>query len=456
MPKHPNIILINCDDLGYGDLGPYGSTVNRTPNLDRMAGEGRVFTDFQMASSVCSPSRAALMTGCYPQRVGLGMGEHFVVLMPGDAIGLHPDEITIASHLKQAGYATMLVGKWHLGDQPPFLPTAHGFDHYFGIPFSNDMGVDSEGGRMLRDWGHNIHTLPLMSDEAVCEIEPDQAALTDRFQQQALPFVREHRDQPFFLYFAHMYVHTPLHAPQSYIDRSENGVYGAEIEHLDALLGDLLDELKRLEIDQQTLVIFTSDNGAAPGPHRSNAPLRGSKGTTFEGGHRVPCVMRWPGVIPPGTTCDELATAMDLLPTLGRLAGVEPPTDRIIDGHDIGPLIRGEPNAASPCDAFFYYFRNRLEAVRRGKWKLHVHYDQTAGALYDLEFDVGETTDRAERHPDLVESLMELAKQCRVDLGDESFRWHRGRNCRPAGRVADPRQLTSIPPDHPFVSAAYD
>ena len=199
-----------------------------------------------------------------------------------------------------------------------------------------------------------------------------------------------------------------MHAPQSYIDRSENGVYGAEIEHLDALLGDLLAELKRLEIDEQTLVIFTSDNGAAPQPHRSNAPLRGSKGTTFEGGHRVPCVMRWPGVIPPGTSCDELTTAMDLLPTLGRLAGIDPPSRSHHRRPRHRPLMRGEPNA-SPYEAFFYYFRNRLEAVRRGKWKLHVHYDQTAGALYDLASDIGETTDRAADHPDIVESLMERA-----------------------------------------------
>ena len=456
MTDYPNIILINCDDLGYGDIGPYGSTVNRTPHLDRMAEEGMVFTDFYMASSVCSPSRAALMTGCYPQRVGLGVGEHHVVLMPGDAVGLHADEITIASHLKTAGYATLAVGKWHLGDQSPFLPTAHGFDHYFGIPFSNDMGVGSEAGRRLRDRGHRIHALPLMSDEAVCEIEPDQGDLTDRYSQLALEFVRAHRDRPFFLYFAHMYVHNPLHAPQEYTDRSGNGVYGAEIEHLDTCLGDLLDELKRLGLEENTLVVFTSDNGAAPQPHRSNAPLRGHKGTTFEGGHRVPCIMRWPGTIPAGAVCSELTTAMDLLPTFGRLAGLEPPADRVIDGHDIGPLMRGESGVASPYEAFYYYFRDRLEAVRAGDWKLHFGFDQKPGALYNLRDDIGETTDRRDERPDLVDGLATLAERCRTDLGDASFECYRGRGCRPVGRVANPRPLTSVSPDHPAIVASYD
>lgn len=454
--RSPNIILINCDDLGYGDIGPFGSTANRTPNLDRMAREGMTFSDCYMASPVCSPSRAAMLTGCYPQRVGLGMGEHHVVLMPGDAIGLHPDETTFATLLKRANYATACIGKWHMGDQEPFLPCAHGFDHYFGIPFSNDMGVGSETGRLLHSRGHRIGSLPLMADDAVCEIEPDQENLTDRYQAEALRFVRAQREGPFLLYFAHMYVHNPLHPPAEWLERSGNGTYGAEIEHLDALLGELLDELVALGIERETLVIFTSDNGAAPQPHRSNAPLRGHKGTCFEGGQRVPALMWWPGTIPAGGTCRELITAMDFLPTFAALAGLDALADRVIDGRDITPLMRGAPEARSPHQAFFYYFRNRLKAVRSGDWKLHFTWDAQPGALYHLGRDIGEQHDCAADEPEAMTALAAMAEACRVDLGDASFEMYRGCGCRPVGRVADPRPLTSIPPDHPMISAGYD
>ena len=453
----PNIILINCDDLGYGDVGCYGSTLNRTPRIDSMAAEGVRFTDFYQPASVCSPSRAGMMTGCYPKRVGLETGHEFGVLLPGDPVGLHPDEITIADVLRRAGYATALVGKWHLGDQEPFLPTNHGFDSYFGLPYSNDHYLGRPAEERTRHptpfREHGFPPIPLMRDAEVFETEPDQSRLTARYTEEAIAFIRANTDRPFFLYLAHLYVHTPLFPPPEFLAASRNGPYGAEVECIDWSTGAILDTLAELGIDERTLVLFTSDNGGTARDGSSNAPLRGSKATIWEGGFREPLVVRWPGTVPAGRTCTELATAMDFFPTFARLAGQPVPTDRDIDGRDIWPLFRSDEDARTPYEAFYYYRinGNGLGAVRSGRWKLHLGN----GALYDLEDDVGETTDVSSEHADVVARLEALAESCRRDLGDEST-GAPGDGCRPVGRVDRPRLLTWREGLNPAFDAMYD
>ena len=426
----PNFILIICDDLGYGDLGCYGSEVHSTPRLDQAAAEGVRFTEFYSGSPVCSPSRAALMTGCYPQRVGLGVGADHPVLMPGDPIGLDPSEVTIANALKQEGYATSIVGKWHLGDQPEFLPSNHGFDEYFGIPYSNDMGLQSG----LAEQGYVTPPLPLLRQDRVSEVEPDQTSLTARYSEEALSFIEKNHDRPFFLYIAHVYVHGPRYPPAEYLARSRNGAYGAEVEHLDWCTGAILDKLEEFGIDENTVLIFTSDHGSSSG---SNLPLRGGKGSTWEGGVRVPCIMRWPGVVTGGTVRNDILAFMDVLPTLCELAGGDIPSGST-DGRSFKDLLLEGSNG--PRNAYFYYRSNRLEAVRIGKWKLHVETTE----LYDLEADVGETEDIADAHPEVVSRLEAAAQTCRRDLGDATLRHlHRGVGCRPPGRVANP--VTILP-----------
>ena len=448
-PSKPNIILINCDDLGYGDLGCYGSTVNRTPILDRMAHEGVKFTDFYMASPVCSPSRGAMMTGCYPRRIGFGSFEGRWVLFPGQGVGLNPEEITVAGLLKEQGYATMLVGKWHCGDQPEFLPTRHGFDYYYGLPYSNDMG--RQVGRRV-----NYPPLPLLRDEEVIQEQPDQTALTERYVEQAVRFIRDHQKQPFFLYLAHMYVHLPIYPPDRFLRQSNNGPYGGAVECIDWSLAVILHELQQLGLDETTLVVFTSDNGARGDHGGSNAPLRGRKGTTWEGGQRVPCIMRWPGRIPAEIICNEITTSMDLLPTFAKLAGADAPSDRIIDGKDIRPLMFGGEDATSPHDAFFYYFKDNIDAVRSGKWKLHIRKgDEEVRELYNLETDIGETTNLYDQYPEVVKELETKIQACREDIGDEAAGMD-GTNCRPIGRVENPDTLTHYDPEHPYILAMYD
>jgi len=471
----PNIVLINCDDLGYGDLGCYGSELHATPHLDRMADEGARFTDFLMASSVCSPSRAALLTGCYPLRIGFGGkdgGGLGGVLFPGWPIGLAPSEVTIARALGDAGYATMAVGKWHCGDQPDFLPTNHGFDHWYGIPYSNDMGrqapapgepTDPEMRVILEDLGVTMPwvrpPLPLMDGEEVVEEQPDQASLTGRYVEQAVRFLRASHDRPFFLYLAHLYVHLPIYVQERFLVESRNGPYGGAVASIDWATGVVIHELRRLGLEERTLVIFTSDNGALAGDRGgsgSNEPLRGAKGTTWEGGHRVPCLMRWAGRIEPGTVVEELATSLDLFPTIASLCGAGVPTDRTIDGRPIGGLVGLGADRPDPDRAFVYILDGSIEAVRVGRWKLHVRKrHRELSALYDLVADVGETEDLSSDHPDVVAELTSVLDRWRADLGDEATGVP-GRDVRPIGRVADPRTLTTFDPDHPYYLAEYD
>ncbi|MGI9602619.1 MAG: sulfatase family protein [Acidimicrobiales bacterium] len=470
----PNIVLINCDDLGYGDLGCYGSPVNQTPAIDKMADEGVRFTDFYMASPVCSASRAAMLTGCYPTRVSFGgsaSGGLGGVLFPGWGVGLHPDEVTIATLLQREGYATKLIGKWHCGDQPDFLPTNHGFDSYYGIPYSNDMGRQVENSdlteadleKLLVDIGCTEPflrpPLPLLLDEEVIEAQPDQAALTERYLEHAVRFIRDNRDTSFFLYLAHMYVHLPIYVQERFKAASANGDYGAAVACVDWATDVILAELARLGLDDNTLVIFTSDNGALAverGGSGSNLPLRESKGTTWDGGQRVPCIMRWPRRIAAGQTCADMVTALDFLPTIAGWVGAEAPTDRVIDGAVIDAHVGLDGPAPDPDRAFFFIGGPSIEAVRVGRWKLHVNKRGVEMCeLYDLSVDIGETTDRSADHPDVVADLTSRIEAARLDLGDERLGID-GTGVRPIGRVDNPVTLTEFDPDHPYFMAEYD
>lgn len=446
MGKRPNIILMNCDDLGYGDLSCYGSKVNRTPNLDAMAQEGIRFTDFYMASPVCSPSRGGMLTGCYPPRIGFGSFQGQAVLFPGMGVGLSSEETTIADILHDAGYRTKIIGKWHCGDQPEFLPLRHGFDEYYGLPYSNDMG-------------RQIHReqsppLPLIDGEEILEEQPDQRSLTERYLEQAVRFIRRSKENPFFLYFAHMHVHLPLYAAMPFVERSQNGDYGACVEAVDWTVGAILHELRRQGLQEDTLFIFTSDNGGRGEHGGSNAPLRGMKTTTWEGGQRVPCIMYWPGHIRSGVVSQELLTSMDFLPTFAALCGAAVPQGKKIDGIDCSRLLFED--IPSPRREFFYYRMNDLEAVRTDTWKLHV---SKAGVpvreLYNLREDISESRNVYEEHPDIVAQLEKLLEECRADLGDDRT-GIQGRGIRPIGQVDNPRPLTQYREDHPYIIQMYD
>ena len=465
LAAQPNVVLINCDDLGYGDLGCYGSTRNRTPALDQLAADGIRFDAFYTASPVCSPARGALLTGCYPPRIGFGSFNGIPVLFPGMDIGLGPTEVSLARMLSDAGYATQAIGKWHCGDQPAFQPTNHGFDHYLGLPYSNDMGRQAGRPEFLPE----MPPLPLVADGEVVEQQPDQASLTERYVDAALDFIREHTlpgiDRPFFLYLAHMYVHVPIYVQERFAEASQNGAYGAAVETIDWATSMILAELDAQGIADDTIVIFTSDNGSLgdnPPPWGSdeplggsNDPLRGTKGTTWEGGQRVPGIVRWPARISPGRVSDDVVTAMDLYPTLAAVCDADLPTDRVIDGRDISALWVDD-DAPSPHDAFFYYWMNDLEAVRSGRWKLHFSKRGTEQReLYDLEADVAETNNVIDAHPDVVARLDALAETARSTLGDARLE-RKGSDVRPIGRVDDAAPLTVYDPDHPYVVAEYD
>jgi arylsulfatase len=450
--RPPNVVVILADDLGYGDLGCYGAAGLETPNLDRMAAEGMRFTSFYVPQAVCSASRAALLTGCYPNRISL-----LHALMPQAENGIHPDEETIAELLRERGYACGVFGKWHLGHHPEFLPLRHGFDEYFGLPYSNDMWpVGYDGVPVAPDDPKARHPYPPLIDGETKAGEvrtlADQDKLTGLYTGRAVRFIEKNKRRPFFLYVPHSMVHVPLGASAEFRGRSGRGLYGDVVMELDASVGRILGALKKAGVDRETIVVFLSDNGPWLnfGNHAGTAgPLREGKGTEWEGGVRVPCVVRWPGRVRPGSVCGDMAASMDILPTVAAAAGARLPA-RTIDGLDLLPLLLGEASA-SPRQELYYYYGTELHAVRRGRWKLHVPHGypsyegqepgndgfpgptvrrETGYALYDLEGDVGERTNLAELHPDVVEGLMALAERAREDLGD---RGRPGRGVRPCG-----------------------
>jgi arylsulfatase A len=415
-----------------------------------------------------------MLTGSYPTRIGFGGDSinNMHVLFPGQGVGLHPDEVTIASMLRDAGYATLAVGKWHCGDQPDFLPTNHGFDEWFGLPYSNDMGrqVRVEGQPTLDSLNERIRAagidfelkwppLPLMEGTDLIECQPDQASLTRRYVERSTEFIREHNEQPFFLYLAHMYVHVPIYVEEQFHEQSRNGAYGAAVASIDWATAVIVEELERQGLADNTIIIFTSDNGAlAPGPDGagSNAPLRASKGTTWEGGQRVPCLVRWPNRIAPGTRVTEMTSALDLLPTIGSIAGATAPADRLLDGDDISALIGLDGPPVDDDRSFFYIAGANIEAVRVGRWKLHVRKGgDEISELYDLVTDIGESTDVSAEHPDVVADLLARVTAGRTDLGDQASGVV-GAGTRPIGRVDNPVTLSDVDPNDPATLAEYD
>ena len=437
MSARPNLVLIFIDDMGYGDIGPFGSQLNRTPHLDRMAKEGRKLTSFY-AAPVCSASRAQLLTGCYAPRVGVPG-----VFFPAGRNGLNPQEHTVAEYLRELGYATMCVGKWHLGDQPEFLPTRHGFDGYFGIPYSNDMG------RTAAATGKRVH--PLLRDDKVAELLEDegQRRITREYTEEAVKFIEASAkaDKNFFLYLPHTAMHVPLYPHPDFSGKSKNGVYGDWVEEVDWSVGQVLGALKKLKLAENTLVLFTSDNGPWASKGKAggvSGPLRGSKGCTLEGGVREPTLAWWPGTIAPGTESAGIAGTTDVLPTFVSLAGGKIKQDVKIDGLDVSDWLLGKAEQ-SPRDTWHYFRGTQLQAVRQGPWKLALTGQSLGmgirqrdtdlakgGRLYNLEQEIGEQTDLAAQHPDIIARLTQLAETITTDLAA---------NKRPAGFVENPVTL---------------
>jgi len=428
----PNIIVIFCDDLGWGDLGCFGNPVIRTPNLDRMASEGQKWTQFYVAAPVCTPSRAALMTGRYPIRNGMTSAKR-AVLFPDSAGGLPSDEITLAEMLKDAGYATGMVGKWHLGHLPQYLPTAQGFDSYFGIPYSNDM--DKTGGpgylaEVRKDPSYypqiEHYQVPLMRNTQIIERPADQNTLTRRYTEEAVGFIEQNAGRPFFLYLAHSMPHIPLFASKQFRGKSLRGLYGDVVEELDTSVGVVLDTLRELKLDRKTLVVFSSDNGPwlSFETHGGSAgPLQAGKGTTFEGGMRVPTLFWWPGKIQPGTKKD-LGSTLDLMATFTAIAGGELPENRKLDSYDLsGVLFDGQE---SPRDTMFYWTNAQLHAVRKGSWKLHLKMREAVNygkevelakpELYNIEQDISERYNLADKLPEAVEIMLKLVDEHLLDI----------------------------------------
>lgn len=450
-PGKPNIVLIFVDDLGYGDVSPFGNKTIKTPHLEKMAAEGMKFTSFY-ATPVCSMSRACLLTGSYNARVSIPG-----VLFPASKTGLHPNEITLAEIVKPQGYATICIGKWHLGHREPFLPTKQGFDSYFGIPYSNDMTIDPVNAVFAKDCvfrdgmdekkareGTIRHTVPLMRGTEVVEYPADQDTLTKRYTEEAVRFIRANQAKPFFVYLPHSMVHVPLAASAAFRGKSAGGLLGDAVEELDWSVGEIMAVLKELKLDEKTLVIFTSDNGAASG---SSLPWRGKKTTIFEGGMREPCIMRWPGYIPAGTTCNQIAGNIDMLPTFAKITGTVPPQDRVIDGRDITSLMF-KADAPAVRDTHLYFTaQSKLGAIRQGDWKLFLispakkaqaasgkdpkakdadRSEVSEGALFDLAKDPYETADVAAAHADIVAKLRAEAQKREKEIEE-----HR----RPAGEL---------------------
>lgn len=464
-PQLPNIVLLFTDDQGYGDVGCFGAKNFKTPNLDRLAGEGTRFTSFYVAQPVCTASRAALMTGSYSNRVSL-----FGALNHESNVGIAESERLLPEILKAAGYATAIYGKWHLGHREKFLPTRHGFDEFLGLPYSNDNGP-------LHPVVKTIPSLPLIENEKAAELDPDQSQFTRRFTDRAIRFIETNKDKPFFLYVPHVMPHVPIFASDKFKGKSGTSLYGDVIEELDSGIGEVLAAIEKNGIANKTLVIFCTDNGPflSYGNHAGSAgPLREGKLTTFEGGVRVPCIMRFPGKIPAGRTCGDLLSTLDFLPTFAKLVGGQLSTNKI-DGADRWPLITGQPGA-QPRENFYYYAGDELQAVRSGPWKLHLPHEYLSPAepigkngkpanfdnlkpesmamsglrgiasrhgynvkkidqtLYNLNDDLGETHDVAAQHPEVVQRLLKLAEEARADLGD-SLTKRQGANVRECGKL---------------------
>jgi len=437
LARPPNVVVIFIDDMGYGDIGPYGATKQRTPHLDRMAKEGMKLTSFY-ATPVCSVSRAQMMTGCYGARVSVP-GVYF----PGQSVGLNPSEVTVAERLKEKGYATQIIGKWHLGDQPEFLPTRQGFDHYLGIPYSNDM--------LKKSADTKIPVVPLLRDEKIVELMDGdaQTRLVEIYTKEAVDFIGRSKDKPFYLYFAHNAVHTPIHPGAAFAGKSQNGRFGDWVEEVDWSVGQVLDALRSQGLEKDTLVVFTSDNGPwlTKGADGGSAgPLRGGKGSTWEGGVREPTIAWWPGRVPAGSVNDAVAGTIDLLPTFVSLAGGTVPASPVIDGRDITSILLGQ-SKESAREAHYYFSGYDLQAVRQGRWKLAL-VPQPDGMgkqaakvpaglrLYDLDAEIGEQTDVAAQHPEVVAKLKALADKMAAEIGGKAPTAR-----RPAGEVKGAKTL---------------
>jgi arylsulfatase A-like enzyme len=457
--EHPNIIIVFADDLGYGDLDCYGATQYTTPNIDKLAANGVRFTNFYVAQAVCSASRAALLTGCYSNRVGIAGA-----LFPGAQIGLNPSEETIAEVLDKSGYHCAIFGKWHLGDAKEFLPLQQGFEEYFGLPYSNDMWRYNLDGSLVTPEQNQVRSKypPLMlidGNEPVKEIVSmeDQSQLTTMYTERAVAFIEKHKKEPFFLYLAHSMPHVPIGASSKFRGRSEQGLYGDVVMEIDWSVGQIIDALERNHLTDNTLVIFTSDNGPwlNYGNHAGSAGgLREGKGTAWEGGQREPCIMKWPGQIPEGIVCNKLAATIDILPTLANISGSPLPSAKI-DGVNILPLMIGDQKANPRDVLLYYYYGDCLMAIRKGEWKLVFPYhsqtyegfapgrDGEAGktgtvevkeALYDLRRDPGERYNVIEYYPEIADELRRIADDARTDIGD-GIRKIKGQNVREPGRI---------------------
>ena len=458
----PNVVVIFIDDMGYADIGPFGKTAYKTPHLDRMAREGRRFTDFVVSSAVCSASRAALLTGCYHRRVGISGA-----LGPKSNQGIHADEVTLAEICKSKGYRTAIYGKWHLGHNPKFLPPNHGFDDYYGIPYSNDMWPLHPNSIAARRFNPDAKIpwaeLPMIKGTKIVNesIQPeDQMEMTKQFTERAVDFIKRDPDQPFFVYLPHPMVHVPLYCSDDFLGKSGAGLFGDVVMEVDWSVGQILSAIEDIGVERNTLVIFTSDNGPwmSYGTHAGKAtPLREGKGTMFEGGYREPTLMWWKGKIPGGTTCDKLCSTIDILPTVANLIGADLP-DHKIDGKDIRPLMFGEEGAESPHEAFYCYYKGgELQAVRNERYKLvfphqyrtlNGHPGGVGGlpiaykqkriglSLFDLDEDVSESKNVLQGHPEIVKQLQAAAEVARADLGDKLTQ-RKGSGIRPAGKMTD-------------------
>ena len=453
--KSPNVVVIFMDDMAYADIGPFGAKAYPTPHLDRMAKEGRKFTDFYVTQAVCSASRAGLLTGCYNVRVGI-----FGALGPKSNNGLHANEVTLAELCKQKGYATAIYGKWHLGHHKQFLPMQHGFDDYFGLPYSNDMWPYHPGvlhlpmKERLKRWPH----LPLIDKNEIINTQvsgKDQELLTTQYTERAVEFIEKNRDNPFFLYVPHSMVHVPLFVSDKFKGKSGAGLFGDVMMEVDWSVGQILETLRKHKLDKDTLVVFTSDNGPwlSYGDHAgSSGPLREGKGTMFDGGCRESTLMWWPGTVPAGSVCSTPAMTIDILPTVAELIGAKLPAHKI-DGKSIVNLVTGK-NDKSPQEAYYFYYGQQLQAIRMGKWKLHFPhgYRTMAGrpggtggiptkysqakiglSLFNLEEDIGESTDVKAKHPKVVAKMQALGQAMRKELGDQG---KKGSGQREAGRLA--------------------